>query len=487
MKKVASIMNKSVRKPMAVSNVRAAFLLVSAMTVGPFAQAAQPDWDTVDAETLQQFQAMLRIDTSNPPGNETELANHVAAVLQQEGIEVQLYSKDPQRANLVARLRGSGKKQPLLLMAHLDVVTVDPTKWSFPPFGATLDEQWIYGRGTLDDKDNLVASMMTLLLLKRSGIALDRDVILLAEAGEEGGMEFGIDYMVNQQFAAIDAEFCLAEGGSVQRVGGQPLYAGIQTSEKKRRTAILTSTGVAGHGSVPTRTNAVARLSKAVAAIAEWQEQITLNDTTTAFLSRLADVSAPEAASRYRALLNPGSPAAATALEYLLDNEPGLAAVLHNTVTPTIINIGYRYNVIPSEGTATLDVRLLPEQDFDSFLDNIRSIINDPSIDVAWDTAIVRPSAVERLNTEAFRVIEELYQQHYQVPVLPTMGTGATDMSFLRAKGMSCYGVGAGTDREDGPLGFGAHSDQERILETELYKFVHVYYDIVERLAAVQP
>jgi acetylornithine deacetylase/succinyl-diaminopimelate desuccinylase-like protein len=408
-------------------------------------------------------------------------------VLQQEGIDVQLYSKDPQRANLVARLRGSGKKRPLLLMAHLDVVTVDPAKWSFPPFGATLDEQWIYGRGTVDDRDNLVASLMTILLLKRSGIALDRDVILLAEAGEEGGVEFGIDYMVNQQFASIDAEYCLAETGEVARVGGKPLYAGIQTGEKKRRTAILTSTGVAGHGSVPLRTNAVARLSRAVAAIAEWQGPITLNDTTTAFLGRLAEVSSPEAAVRYRALLNPGSPAATAAMEYLLDNEPALAAVLHDTMSPTIIDIGYRYNVIPSEGTATLDVRVLPEQDFDLFLDTIRNIVNDPSVDVAWDTAPVRPSAVGRLNTEAYRVIEEVYQQHYEVPVVPIMSNGATDMSFLRAKGVSCYGVGPGIDREDAPLGFGTHSDQERILEAELYKFVHAYYDIVERLAATQP
>ncbi len=475
------------RKAPVVATARTAFILASAMVLGTVARAAQPDWAAVDAETLEHFQAMLRIDTSNPPGNETELANHLAAVLQAEGIEVQLFSKDPQRANLVARLPGSGAKRPLLLVGHLDVVTVDPAKWRFPPFGATLDEQWIYARGTLDDKDNLVASLMTLILLKRSGIPLDRDVILLAEAGEEGGVEFGIEYMVNQQFASIDAEFCLAEGGDVARVGGAPLYAGIQTGEKKRRTAILTSIGVAGHGSVPLRTNAVARLSKAVAAVAEWQGPIALNDTTTAFLGRLAQVATPDAAARYRALLNPGSAEAAAALEYLLDNEPALAAVLHSTITPTIIDIGYRYNVIPSAGTATLDVRMLPEEDTDAFLDTIRGIVNDPAIEVAWDTAVVRPSAVERLNTEAYRVIEEVYQQHYQVPVLPIMGTGATDMSFLRAKGMSCYGVGPGIDREDGPLGFGVHSDQERILEAELYKFVHAYYAIAERLAAAQP
>ncbi len=446
--------------------------------------AAEPDWAALDRETLQRFQSMLQVDTSNPPGNETVLANQLAELLRSEGIDAQLYSNDPQRANLVARLPGNGSKRPLLLMAHLDVVTVDPAKWSFPPFAGTVDNGWIYGRGAVDDKDNLVASLMTLLVLKRSGVVLDRDVILLAEAGEEGGVEFGIDFMVREHFDAIDAEFCLAEGGSVTRQDGKALIAGVQTGEKMRRTAILTAAGVAGHGSVPLRSNAVARLSKAVGAIAEWQGAIRLNDTTTAALSRLAEVSPPEAAARYRALLNPSSPAAQQAMRYLQENEPAIAATLHDTITPNIVDIGYRYNVIPSSGTATLDVRLLPDQNFDSFLTTLRDIVNDPTIDVSWDDAVVRPSAVVRLNTDAYQAIEEVYGRRYGVPVMPTMSNGATDMTFLRARGVACYGVGPGIDEEDGPLGFGAHSDQERIVESELYNFVHAYYEIVERLAA---
>lgn len=445
--------------------------------------AAEPDWNAVNTETLQRFQAMLQVDTSNPPGNETVLAEQLAELLRAEGIEVELFSRDPARANLVARLRGNGSKEPLLLMAHLDVVTVDPAKWQFPPFGGTLDEQWIYGRGAVDDKDNLVVSLMTMLLLKRSGVELDRDVILLAEAGEEGGVEFGIEFMVNEHFDAIDAEFCLAEGGSVVRQGGQALYAGIQSGEKKRRTAVLTANGVAGHGSVPLRSNAVARLGQAIGKLSEWQGSIRLNDTTTAMLARLAEVSSPEAAARYRALLNPGSAAAQDAMAWLLDNEPATAAILHDTLTPTVIDIGYRYNVIPSTGTASLDVRLLPDSDFDAFLDTLATIVDDDSIDVSWDNAVLRPAASVNLDTEAFAVIEELYAQHYGVTVMPTMGSGATDMSFVRAQGVECYGVGPGIDREDGPLGYGAHSDLERILESELYRFMQVYYDIVARLA----
>ncbi|MES2604722.1 MAG: M20/M25/M40 family metallo-hydrolase, partial [Pseudomonadota bacterium] len=304
-----------------------AVMLATLSAMPTLVQAAEPDWQALEAEILQRFQAMLRIDTSNPPGNETALATHMADLLRSEGIEVELFSKDPQRANMVARLKGNGSKRPLLLMSHLDVVTVDPAKWTFPPFGATLDNGWVYGRGAIDDKDNMIASLMTMLLLKRSGVELDRDVIFLAEAAEEGGGdEFGIGLVANEHFDAINAEFCLAEGASVTRANGKALYAGVQAGEKKRRTAILTANGISGHGSVPTRANPVVLVSKAVAAIAEWQSPLQLSDATTAFLSRLAAVSPPADAARYRALLNPNSPAAQEAMNYLLESEPATAA-----------------------------------------------------------------------------------------------------------------------------------------------------------------
>ena len=460
-----------------------AFILSTLALTSSIALAAEADWDAINQETLERFQAMLQVDTSNPPGNETVLVEQLADILIAEGIDVEIFSSDPNRANLVARLPGNGSKQPLLMMAHLDVVTVDPEKWSFPPFGGTLDEEWVYGRGAVDDKDNLVASLMTMLLLKRSGVELDRDVIFLAEAAEEGGVQWGVEFMTSEHFDAIDAQYCLAEGGSVVRENGESLFVGVQSGEKKRRTAVLTVNGVAGHGSVPTRNNAVVRLGQAISALAEWQEPIRLSDTTTTMLARLADISPADAAARYRALLNPGSTAAEEAMLYLLDNEPATAALLHNTVTPTIINIGYRYNVIPSAGTASIDVRLLPDQDFDSFLDAIANVIDDPAIEVSWDDGMVRPSASVQLDTEAFQVIEQVYNEHYGVPIIPTMSTGATDMSYVRAKGVSCYGIGPGIDREDGLLGFGAHSDQERILEQELYRFVRAYHEIVVRLA----
>lgn len=456
--------------------------LVSALLLPCFGQAAEPDWTALEAETLRHFQALVQIESTDPPGNESAVSAYLVQALQVEGIEVETYALEPQRPNVVARLRGNGSKQPLLLMAHQDTVNVDPAKWSFPPFSAARDGGWIYGRGTVDDKDNLTAALMTLLVLKRQGIALDRDVILLAESGEEGSTQVGIEFMANNHLDAIDAEYCLAEGGSVVRENGAARYVGVQSVEKLPRAIELTASGIAGHGSVPLQTNAVVRLTRAVTAAAEWQPPVLLSDTTTSFFSRLASVSDPEAAARYRAILNPGSPQAQVAIDYLKANEPARAAVLFSTVSPTMITAGYRVNVIPSDAKATLDVRLLPEQDPEAFLAMLREVIDDENVEVNWAPRNQRPGASSGLGNEAFQAIEAVFGAAYGVPIIPVMSTGATDMAYLRAKGIQCYGIGPGIDSEDGPLGFGAHGDQERIIESELYRFVQTHYEVTRRL-----
>src|SRR5262247_1051777 len=194
-------------------------------------QSPQPDWPKIEEETMRHFQAILRLDTSNPPGNEGIVVEYLKSVLDREGIETKIFALDPKRANLVARLRGNGKKRPVLIMGHTDVVTVDPTKWKYPPFSATREGGYVYGRGATDDKDNVVACLMVMLLLKRMNTPLDRDVIFLAEASEEGGGPNGIGFMVDQHWAEIDAEYCFAEGGGVVRTDGNFLYDDAATTE----------------------------------------------------------------------------------------------------------------------------------------------------------------------------------------------------------------------------------------------------------------
>src|SRR5436190_901552 len=177
------------------------------------AQTSAPDWKAVEDETTQHYQALLRLDTRNPPGNEHIAAEYLKGVLDREGIPTVIVGRDPNRPNVIARLKGSGRKKPLLIMGHTDVVTVDPAKWKFPPFSATRDGGYVYGRGAVDDKDNATAALMTMLLLKRMNVLLDRDVIFVAEAGEEGGDPVGIDFLAREHFPEIEAEYCLAEGG----------------------------------------------------------------------------------------------------------------------------------------------------------------------------------------------------------------------------------------------------------------------------------
>jgi acetylornithine deacetylase/succinyl-diaminopimelate desuccinylase-like protein len=459
------------------------FIALVLMTVGAAPHAQQTAGTAMEAETLQHFRALLRIDTSSPPGNETRAVEYLKQVFDKEGVPYQVFAKDPARANIVARIKGNGKKRPILILGHTDVVTVDPAKWTHPPFGADLDGGYVYGRGTVDDKDNLVAGLMLMLTLKRTGQALDRDVIFLAESGEEGAPEVGAQFMIDNHLDAINAEYCLAEGGGVVRSGGQVRQANIGTTEKEPRFIELISRGPAGHGSVPSRGNAVTRLSIAVGKVAEWSPPTHINETTAAYFKKLATMVPADVAKVYRDVLSPDAKVSKAAADWLLENQPGHWSMLHTSLVPTIVGGGFRYNVIPSEAKATIDVRLHPDEDQTGFLDQVRKVINDPNVEVRWGRERYRPAGGSKIDTEAFAVLEAQVKKHYNTVVLPTMGTGATDMAQIRSKGIQCYGIGPALDSEDGGKGFGAHSDQERILESELHRFVRFQFDVVMELA----
>src|SRR3984885_7019411 len=195
--------------------------------------AQTPDWPKINEEAMRHFQALVQIDSTDPPGNETKVVEYVKRVLEAEGIPATLVAKDPARANLIARLKGNGSKKPLLIMGHSDTVRVDAAKWTFPPFSAARQGGYVYGRGTLDDKSDLLAAMMTMLMLKRSRVPLDRDVIFVSEVGEEASTGPGIEYLVNEHGSEIEAEICLAESGGVRRRNGKAIYATVETTEKQ--------------------------------------------------------------------------------------------------------------------------------------------------------------------------------------------------------------------------------------------------------------
>lgn len=462
--------------------LRLSFLMSLFVYSSSQAQIKQPDWKAIEEETMQHFQALLRMNTSDPPGIELPAVLYMKSVLEKEGIEVKTFALDPNRPNLVARIKGNGKKKPILIMGHTDVVNVDSAKWVYPPFSATRKDGYVYGRGSVDDKDNASTGLMLLLMLKRMQVALDRDIIFLAEAGEEGSSQYGIEYMVKEHWPEIEAEYCFAEGGSVVRIGGKIAYAGVATTEKVPSEVKLIARGIAGHGSVPLRSNAIVHLSQAISKIAAWQTPMRLNETTQAFFKRMSEISTPELAARYKALLNNENIDAVQ--EYLAVNKPGNYSTLRTSISPNIFKGGYRKNVIPSEAEATLDIRSLPDENMTAFIQSMKEVIHDTAIEIVFKGLSRPPGKPSSLNTDAFKIVEGAIKRTYNTVTIPTMLTGATDMAFLRSRGVQCYGIGPMADSEDGPKGFGAHSDQERILEESLHKFLRFQWDLVTNLAA---
>ena len=462
-------------------SVLALLLLVSAL---PPAQGREVDWDQVTAETIEHFIALLKIDTSNPPGNETEAAKYLQRILAAEGIDSQLFALEPDRANLVARLKGDGSKQPLLIMGHTDVVGAQKERWSVDPFAAVRKDGYIYGRGSVDDKDNVTAGLMLMLLLKRLNVPLARDVIFLAESGEEATPHVGIDFMVAEHWEEIEAEYCLAEGGSVTAKNGRVQYVSIATTEKVPARARLIARGTAGHGSIPRQDNAVARLSTAISKVAAWQPPLRLNDTTREYFERLAGLSAPDAAARYKQLVDPKRQRQIE--RYLVEHEPFHNSMLRTSVVPTMLQGGFRINVIPSQAEAGLDIRALPNEKIDEFYADLLGVVNDPDIELVPYTRTRPPADPSRMDNEMFQALEKVTKQLFPGAItLPLMLTGATDMAQIRAMGVQAYGFGPIRNPEDFAAGRGAHGDDERISEEALTKLVQfLWYAVLEVAAA---
>jgi acetylornithine deacetylase/succinyl-diaminopimelate desuccinylase-like protein len=453
-------------------------ILVASLSL---AQPPTINWDAQKTEILQHYRDLVQLDTR--AGNETRAVEYLKKVLEAEGIPTKTFALDPARANLVARIKGNGSKRPLLILAHTDVVGVQMEKWPVDPFGAILKDGFIWGRGSLDDKPILAANLMVMLLLKRSGMRLDRDVIFLAESGEEADLAgVGINFMVAQHFDEIDAEYSLTEGGGFLLQNGRTIRANIGTAEKVPARVRLVANGTSGHGSVPRMDNALIHLGAAVEKVGRWETPMRLNDTTRTYLEKLASIAAPDNAARYNALLNPQT--AAAAQRYLAENEPQIYSMLRTSVVPTMMKAGVGPNVIPSEAEATLDIRALPDEDIAKFYAEMQKVIADPQVKIVPLPATRPFSPASRLDTEMYRVLEQVSKQMYPgITVLPSMSTGASDKAQLRAKGIQSYGIGPANSREDGET-FGAHSDVERMPESSLYPFVTFAWNVVTAIAA---
>lgn len=437
-----------------------------------------PDFDALAAEAGALLSEYLRLPTVNPPGNETVAARWVAQVLERDGIASEIFESSPGRGNLYARLRGTGAKSALILLSHSDVVPATPEAWSVDPFAGAIRDGYVWGRGALDMKGMGIVEIMTLLAFRRRGVPLARDLILIVNADEEGGST-GAAWFAREKASLIaDAELLLNEGGS-NRVAddGSTVYYGLAVTEKLPFWLRLTARGTPGHASQPLRGNAVTRLVRALARVAEWETPLQLTAPAERYLRDLASRESDPA--RHAWLSDPAAALATRDGAAFLTGDRYHNAILRNTVSITGLTGSDKTNVIPPIATAELDVRLLPGVEPEAFLAELRAIIADDAIEIE-PLRDVRPATSSPLDGELVDSVRAAVEAMEPGALLTTpMLAGYTDSPHYRALGIHAYGMSPFrvTMKEMG----GVHGNDERVSVENLRFGVEYLYRIVER------
>ena len=398
------------------------------------ATATQGEWDAVAEEAASLLSEYIRIDTTNPPGNEIAAARFLADRFRKEGVEVKVFESAPGRGTILARHPGKGTAKPIVLLNHLDVVAADASEWEHAPFAGTVEGGYVHGRGAIDCKGVAVVEAMALILLARNHIALDRDVIFLGTADEETGGVHGAKWFVENHFDELrGAELMLNEGGHIRNEEGKRVYE-VAVAEKTPCWLRLSAEGKAGHGSTPPDATAVTRLIDALARIQAWDRGLHVTDEVQAYYAARAAAEEPETAAHYRdlrkALKDPEFRA-----RFLAD--PRNAALVRNTVTPTVLQGSGKTNVIPRRASADLDCRLLPGVDPEEFVASVEEVVGDDGIDV--EVLLNFPPSASATDTPLYRAIERV-AGHEQAPVVPNILRGFTDAHYFRRRGMVVYG-----------------------------------------------
>ncbi len=448
------------------------------------APSSQPDLGKLAEEAQGWLADMVRINTSNPPGNELAVAKYISGILQKEGIPNEVVEMAPGRSIVIGRLQAGPLADPanaLLLVAHQDTVGVDPTKWTVDPFGAIVRDGYLYGRGSIDDKSMLAANLATVVELKRTGARLGRDVIFLATDDEEGGGAASIKVTIEKYWDKIACAYALNEGGRVMLKDGKVQYVGIQASEKVSYNVVVTATGPSGHGSMPRPDNAVVHLAAAIAKLGTYQVPAEPNTITRRYFEQLAKVEENDTAKWMRALEQPER--ADLAVKHLSEESPMWNSMLRDSITPTIINAGFRNNVIPSEATANLNVRMLPGHSVDALIGQFAKVVNDPQIrfKLARDPGENAPPS--DITNQLYKTIERITPQDFSGAIaIPFLSTGATDSASLRLHKVQAYGLEPFplTESDDARM----HGDDERIPVDSFRKGVMFLYHVVSDFAS---
>ena len=463
--------------------------LVLAGAAGPVLAQEQPpkaDLAKLADEAAEWLAGLIRLNTTNPPGNELVAARYLAAILEKEGIPAEVLESAPGRGVVIARLGASVVPDPsraLLLLGHIDVVGAQKEKWSVDPFGAVVKQGYLYGRGAIDDKGMVIANLAVLVALKRGGVRLDRDVIFLAEGDEEQSGEFGIDFVINKHWDKIAAGFAINEGGRVTLKDGKVLYVAIQASEKLPVNVTVIATGPSGHGSLPRKDNALVHLAAAVAKLGVYEAPVKPTTVVRRYFEELAKVEDPETAKWMRALETPER--MEHAARVLSEASAVWSSMLRNSVAPTMLSAGIRSNVVPSEARANLNIRLLPGESIEPLVEQFKKLVNDPQVRFQVEPAL-RPSAPpSSIETDLYRTIERVSPTVFPgAVVLPFLSPGATDSAQLRLRRVEAYGLLPFPLTEEDERRM--HADDERIPLEAFRKGIAYLYRVVEEFAAAK-
>lgn len=384
---------------------------------------------------------LIAIDTTQA-GNTTIASEAVAVRLLAEGFpeeDVQVLGPTADRGNLVVRYRGRETgRRPILLIAHLDVVAADPADWELDPFVLTERDGYFIGRGTRDDKDEASIFIANLIRLKREGFQPDRDIIVALTADEEAGDQNGVTWLLENHRELIDAEFAFSEGGDGVIRDGEHVANLVQATEKVYLTYVLEATDPGGHSSVPRKDNAIYRIADALIRIRAHDFPIVLNEVTSMYFQRSAELADAEMAAAMLGITQQPIDSAAAAF---LTQTPTYNALLRTTCVATLVDAGHAENALPQRARATVNCRMLPTEDSAAVLDTLTTVVGDPQVSITEIYPAI-PSPPSPLTGELLTAIEDLTEEYWPgVPVIPTMGTGATDGLFLRNAGIPVYGV----------------------------------------------
>jgi acetylornithine deacetylase/succinyl-diaminopimelate desuccinylase-like protein len=429
--------------------------------------------------TADLLKELIRINTTNPPGNETAAVHWVKTYLQDFGIPAKIIESAPGRGNLIARIKGSGKKPPLLLLAHLDVVTAEPGEWKFPPFEPTVSNAYLYGRGALDMKGQAALMINTLVRLHLKKVPLAGDVLLVLVADEEAGGQFGAGFLTDHYWEEIKPGLVINEGSIAIQMYGLHLYP-IQVAEKGVAWLEVLAQGTSGHGSMPIPNNASLSLIRALNRISKKPQPLQKTAMVEEMLKRLAPhFSFPQSFLLKHLFDFPIRQLIPWLAGSKIQSDKILNALVRNTVVPTVLQAGTKTNVIPSQARAEVDCRILPGETPEKFKNKITKMIDDPRIRVRLTTQSLPNES--NFNTPYFKALEEsILEVDPEAVVLPFLSPGATDNRFFREKGALAYGIiPLLITLEDLE---GLHGKNERIPLKEIPKGEKILFNFVKKV-----